>query len=123
MLLITSPRFEEHVTPPGHPDERDRAMGFCLYNNIAVAAAAARARGVERVAIVDFDVHHGNGTQWMFYDDPSVLYISSHQFPFYPGTGAADEVGKGQGKGFTVNIPLEAGATDADYYLAYMTVA
>jgi acetoin utilization deacetylase AcuC-like enzyme len=111
------------IRPPGHHAERDRAMGFCLYNNIAVAAAAARARGVERVAIVDFDVHHGNGTQWMFYDDPSVLYISSHQFPFYPGTGAADEVGKGQGKGFTVNIPLEAGATDADYYLAYMTVA
>jgi acetoin utilization deacetylase AcuC-like enzyme len=97
-------------------------MGFCLYNNVAVAAAAARARGLDRVAIVDIDVHHGNGTQWMFYDDPSVLYVSSHQFPFYPGTGAADEIGTGAGKGFTVNVPLEAGATDADYHLAYTTI-
>ena len=107
------------VRPPGHHAERDRAMGFCLYNNAAVAAAAARARGVERVAIVDIDVHHGNGSQWMFYSDPSVLYVSSHQFPFYPGTGAADDVGSAEGAGFTVNIPLEAGATDADYYLVY----
>ena len=107
------------VRPPGHHAEHDRAMGFCFYNNVAVAAAAARARGVERVAIVDFDVHHGNGTQWMFYGDPAVLYVSSHQFPFYPGTGAADEIGHSAGKGFTVNIPLEAGATDADYALAY----
>lgn len=107
------------VRPPGHHAERDRAMGFCLYNNIAVAAAAVRARGVERVAIVDIDVHHGNGTQWMFYDDPSVLYVSTHQHPFYPGTGAADEVGNADGLGFTVNVPLEAGATDADYELVY----
>ena len=85
------------------------------FNNVAVAAAAARARGLTRVAIVDIDVHHGNGTQWMFYDDPSVLYVSTHQFPFYPGTGAADEIGTGDGRGFTVNVPLEAGATDADY--------
>jgi acetoin utilization deacetylase AcuC-like enzyme len=97
-------------------------MGFCLYNNVAVAAAAARARGVERVAVVDIDVHHGNGTQWMFYTDPSVLYVSSHQFPFYPGTGAADEVGRGAGAGFTVNVPLEAGATDADYALVYRAI-
>jgi len=107
------------VRPPGHHAESDRAMGFCLYNNVAVAAAAARARGVERVAVVDIDVHHGNGTQWMFYTDPSVLYVSTHQFPFYPGTGAADEVGRGAGAGFTVNVPLEAGATDADYALVY----
>lgn len=107
------------VRPPGHHAERDRAMGFCLYNNIAVAAAAARARGVERVAIVDIDVHHGNGTQWMFYDDPRVLYVSTHQFPFYPGTGAAAEVGARDGAGFTLNVPLEAGATDADYELVY----
>lgn len=107
------------VRPPGHHAERDRAMGFCFYNNIAVAAAAARASGIPRIAIVDIDVHHGNGSQWMFYDDPSVLYISSHQFPFYPGTGAAHEIGSGAGKGFTVNVPLEAGATDADYTLAY----
>ena len=110
------------VRPPGHHAERDKPMGFCLYNNVAVAAAAARASGVERVAIVDIDVHHGNGTQWMFYDDPRVLYISSHQFPFYPGTGAADEIGTGAGAGFTVNIPMDAGATDADYDLVYRTV-
>jgi acetoin utilization deacetylase AcuC-like enzyme len=110
------------VRPPGHHAEADRAMGFCLYNNVAVAAAAARARGVERVVIVDIDVHHGNGTQWMFYGDPSVLYVSSHQFPFYPGTGAADEIGTRDGRGFTVNVPLEAGATDADYELAYRAV-
>ena len=97
------------VRPPGHHAERDRAMGFCLYNNVAVAAAAMLARGLERVAVVDIDVHHGNGTQWMFYDDPRVLYVSTHQFPFYPGTGAADEVGTGRGEGFTVNVPLEAG--------------
>jgi acetoin utilization deacetylase AcuC-like enzyme len=105
------------VRPPGHHAERERAMGFCLYNNVAAAAAHARARGVARVAIVDIDVHHGNGTQWIFYDDPSVLYVSLHQYPFYPGTGAADEVGTGAGRGFTVNVPLEAGATDLDYQL------
>jgi acetoin utilization deacetylase AcuC-like enzyme len=107
------------VRPPGHHAEADRAMGFCLFNNIAVAAAHALAQGLERVAIVDIDVHHGNGTQWMFYDDPRVLYLSTHQFPFYPGTGAADEVGTAGGSGFTVNVPLEAGATDADYDLVY----
>jgi acetoin utilization deacetylase AcuC-like enzyme len=107
------------VRPPGHHAERDRAMGFCLYNNAAVAAAHALSRGLARVAIVDIDVHHGNGTQWIFYEDPRVLYVSSHQFPFYPGTGAADEVGQGAGAGFTVNMPLEAGANDGDYSLAY----
>jgi acetoin utilization deacetylase AcuC-like enzyme len=110
------------VRPPGHHAERDRAMGFCLYNNVAVAAAHALARGLSRVAIVDIDVHHGNGTQWIFYDDPRVLYISSHQFPFYPGTGAAGEIGHGSGAGFTVNIPLEAGATDSDYRLVYSSI-
>jgi len=107
------------VRPPGHHAERDQAMGFCLYNNIAVAAAHALAAGTKRVAVVDIDVHHGNGTQWMFYDDPSVLYFSTHQFPFYPGTGAADEIGNGEGRGFTFNVPLEMGATDADYDLVY----
>jgi len=107
------------VRPPGHHAERDRAMGFCLYNNVAVAAAHALARGLDRVAIVDFDVHHGNGTQWIFYEEPRVLYVSSHQFPFYPGTGAADEVGRAAGAGFTFNVPLEAGATDADFRLVY----
>ncbi len=110
------------VRPPGHHAERDRAMGFCLYNNVAVAAAHALARGLSRVAIVDIDVHHGNGTQWIFYDDPRVLYVSTHQFPFYPGTGAADEVGQAAGAGFTVNVPLEAGADDADYALVYGSV-
>ena len=111
------------VRPPGHHAERDKAMGFCLFNNIAVAAAAAVARGLSRVAVVDVDVHHGNGTQWMFYADPRVLYVSTHQSPFYPGTGAADEVGTGAGTGFTFNVPLAAGATDADYAAAYRTIA
>ncbi len=107
------------VRPPGHHAESGRAMGFCLYNSIAVGAAWARARGVSRVAIVDYDVHHGNGSQWMFYENPSVLFISSHQFPFYPGTGAVAETGKGEGIGSTLNLPLEVGATDADYDLVY----
>ena len=100
------------LRPPGPPRAPDTAMGFCLLNNVAVAAAHARASGKERVAIVDWDVHHGNGTQEMFYADPSVLYVSLHQFPFYPGTGAAHEVGAGEGRGNTVNVPLSAGATD-----------
>jgi acetoin utilization deacetylase AcuC-like enzyme len=111
------------VRPPGHHAERDKAMGFCLFNNVAVAAAAALARGLERVAIVDIDVHHGNGTQWMFYDSPRVFYMSTHQFPFYPGTGAADEIGAGEGRGYTLNLPLPAGARDADYELAYQDIA
>ena len=111
------------VRPPGHHAERNRAMGFCFFNNIAVAAAHARARGLSRVAIVDYDVHHGNGTQWAFYADPSVLFISSHQFPYYPGTGAADEVGTRDGRGFTANLPLAAGATDADYERVYTQIA
>jgi acetoin utilization deacetylase AcuC-like enzyme len=107
------------VRPPGHHAEPDRAMGFCLYNNVAIAARAVRALGADRVAIVDIDVHHGNGTQAAFYTDPSVLYVSTHQFPYYPGTGAADERGHGAGLGFTVNVPLAAGATDADYAAVY----
>ncbi len=110
------------VRPPGHHAERNRAMGFCLFNNIAIAAAHARASGLERVAVVDVDVHHGNGTQWAFYDDPSVLFVSSHQYPYYPGTGAASDIGSGRGLGFTINLPLEAGATDADYDLVYTSL-
>lgn len=111
------------VRPPGHHAEHARAMGFCFFNSIAVAAAHARAKGLSRVAIVDFDVHHGNGTQWSFYDDPAVLFVSSHQYPYYPGTGAAADIGKGEGTGFTLNLPLSAGATDTDYEVAYTRLA
>ena len=107
------------VRPPGHHAERGRPMGFCLYNNVAVAAAHARTLGARRVAIVDYDVHHGNGTQQIFEADPDVLYISLHQFPYYPGSGLASEIGLGAGRGFTVNVPLEAGAVDADYQVVF----
>jgi acetoin utilization deacetylase AcuC-like enzyme len=107
------------LRPPGHHARPAHAMGFCLLNNVAVAAAQARARGLDRVAIVDFDVHHGNGTQEIFYRDPHVLYVSLHQFPFYPGTGAAEETGVGDGAGYTLNVPLAAGGGDAVYRAAF----
>jgi len=110
------------VRPPGHHAERARAMGFCIYNNIAVAAAHAGTLGAQRVAIVDYDVHHGNGTQHMFESRPDMLYISTHQFPYYPGTGAADEIGRGPGEGFTINVPISVGAADADYQLVFSDV-
>jgi acetoin utilization deacetylase AcuC-like enzyme len=110
------------LRPPGHHAKPGRAMGFCLLNNVAVAAAHARARGLRRIAVVDWDVHHGNGTQEMFWRDPSVLYQSTHQFPFYPGTGDLDEVGEGEGTGYTVNVPLEAGSGDAVYASAFERV-
>ncbi len=104
------------VRPPGHHAESDRAMGFCLFNNVALAARAVQAEeGVERVLIFDWDVHHGNGTQHFFEEDPNVLYASTHQYPYYPGTGAAREAGRGPGAGATVNIPLPAGCGDAEY--------
>ncbi len=102
--------------PPGHHAERARAMGFCLFNNIAVAAAVARRdHGLERVAIVDWDVHHGNGTQHTFEGSREVLFISTHQSPAYPGSGGVNETGHGEGAGFTVNIPLPPGCGDAEY--------
>jgi acetoin utilization deacetylase AcuC-like enzyme len=110
------------VRPPGHHATPGRAMGFCLFNNVAVGAAAALARGVRRVAVLDFDVHHGNGTQDAFWSDPRVLFVSSHQFPFYPGTGALDEAGAGEGRGFTVNLPMPAGQGDGEYARAWREI-
>lgn len=110
------------VRPPGHHARPGKAMGFCLFNNVAVAAAHARARGLSRVAVVDFDVHHGNGTQEMFYRDSSVLYVSTHQAPLYPGTGDSSETGEAEGKGFTVNVPLSAGGGDDVYRGAFERV-
>lgn len=110
------------VRPPGHHARRDQAMGFCLFNNAALMAERARRAGCERVVIVDFDVHHGNGTQEIFYDRPDVLYVSTHQHPFYPGTGAADERGDGDGTGFTVNVPLSGGGDDSVYESAFARV-
>jgi acetoin utilization deacetylase AcuC-like enzyme len=110
------------LRPPGHHARPSQAMGFCLLNNVAVAAAHARARGLERVAIVDWDVHHGNGTQEIFWRDPNVLYLSTHQYPFYPGTGAAEERGEGEGTGFTVNVPLAPFRGDAVYASAFERV-
>ena len=110
------------VRPPGHHAETETALGFCLFNNIAILARyMQRQHGLEKVLIVDWDVHHGNGTQHTFEDDPSVLYISLHQYPYYPGTGAVSETGTGRGSGATLNCPMPAGAEDSDYEAAFTT--
>ena len=111
------------VRPPGHHALRDRAMGFCLFNTVAIAAHYLKRRyGAKRILIMDWDVHHGNGTQDAFYRDPSVLYLSTHQYPFYPGTGAIEEVGREQGEGYTVNVPLPAGCGDEEYIKVFKEI-
>jgi len=111
------------VRPPGHHAEADHAMGFCLFNNIAIAAAYAKEKhGLKKILIVDWDLHHGNGTQHCFYNDPSVLFFSSHQFPYYPGSGNYDQVGSGAGEGFTVNAPFPTGFGDEEYLRVYSEI-
>ncbi|MHC1623794.1 MAG: histone deacetylase family protein [Candidatus Methanospirareceae archaeon] len=107
------------IRPPGHHANSNRGRGFCIFNNVAIAAEhLKRKHGAKRILIADWDVHHGNGTQDVFFEDPSVLYFSTHQYPHYPGTGWINEVGKGDGKGFTVNVPLPIGTGDAGYLYA-----
>jgi acetoin utilization deacetylase AcuC-like enzyme len=111
------------VRPPGHHAEQDRAMGFCLFNNVALGARyAMHTYGVKKVLIVDWDLHHGNATQNTFYDDPAVLYFSTHQFPYYPGSGNLTQVGHGEGKGFTVNVPLWPGHGDTEFFQIFKQI-
>jgi acetoin utilization deacetylase AcuC-like enzyme len=111
------------VRPPGHHAEPSRGMGFCLFNNVAVAAAYAKEQyGLKRILIIDRDLHHGNGTQRAFYEDPTVLYFSSHQHPYYPGSGNFEDAGSGEGEGFTVNAPFPRGFGDAEYVRVYEAI-
>ncbi len=110
------------VRPPGHHATEERAMGFCLFNNIAVGARYAIKKGIRKILIVDFDVHHGNGTQDIFYEDPDIFFFSTHEYPHYPGTGRSEEIGTGKGKGFTRNIPMRSGAGDAEYIHVYNSI-
>ena len=110
------------VRPPGHHAEANAAMGFCIFNNIAIGARFAQKSGFKKVFIVDFDVHHGNGTQHAFEEDDTVFYFSTHQYPHYPGTGTDSERGRGRGEGFTYNIPMAYGSGDADYFYAYRDI-
>ena len=107
------------LRPPGHHARRDQAMGFCLFNNIAICARYLKQKGIERIAILDWDVHHGNGTEESFYKDPDVLYISSHQHPCYPGTGQAADTGEGAARGCNLNVPLPPHSGDAEYKRVY----
>ena len=107
------------LRPPGHHSLQSRAMGFCLFNNIAICARHLQSLGLSNIAILDWDVHHGNGTEAVFYDDPSVLFISIHQYPHYPGTGAAEDTGEGAGTGYTLNIPMAEGSGVLEYQAAF----